>query len=439
VFLLARTRSLQGDARANLRRLADRGMKAVEIAGPAGMATLRKELRRSALIIDAIFGTGFHGKPDPFSASVIRTVNGSGLPVLAVDIPSGVDGRTGAAPGAAVRAAATVTMGLMKSGLLFHPGRALAGSVNIADIGFPPGAVNGQKIDLETADADYARSLLPHRAPDAHKGSCGTVLVLAGSAGYTGAATLASMAALRGGAGLVCLGIPESLHDIMEAKLTEVITRPLPETPARSLSPDGLDAIEALLARADALALGPGLSTHPGTADLVAGVLQRLTVPAVIDADGLNILATRPAAIRPLRSPAVLTPHVGEMARLLKTTNAAVKDDPVAAVREAAARFKAVIVLKGAPTVTARPDGRVWINTTGNPGMATAGAGDVLTGLIAALLAQGLKAAEAAVLGVYLHGLAGDCAVGEKTEYGLIAGDLVDHLPRAFRELMEAL
>lgn len=434
VFLLGRVAGLRGAARASHRRLTATGQAVTEVAGERGLAILRGALAGSGLAIDAIYGTGFRGTPDRIAAAAIAAINGAGSAVLAVDVPSGIDGATGAAAGGAVKARCTVTLGLAKTGLFFYPGRACAGEVVVADIGFPPQLLDGAAETIESRDA---AALLPRRAPDAHKGSCGAVLVLAGSAGFTGAAALASTAALRSGAGLVQLGVPESLHDVMAAKLTEVIVRPLPETRTRTVSAQALDRIRALASRADSLAIGPGLSTHAETVDLVQRLVPALQAPSVIDADGLNALALRPELLSAAKAPLVLTPHCGELARLMGSEVAAIRADPLAAARAAAGRFRQVVVLKGGPTVIAEPAGRAWINTTGNPGMATAGAGDVLTGLVAGLLAQGVPAVQAAVLGVHLHGLAGDLAAEELTEYCLLAGDIIDHLPDAFKQLTE--
>jgi hydroxyethylthiazole kinase-like uncharacterized protein yjeF len=437
VFLLGSVGKLKGDAATNAKKLRAARIKITEIKSGAGLTSLRAGIRRSGLIIDAIFGTGFHGVPEKLAGQIIEIINASGIPALAADIPSGVDGLTGKAAGPAVKAAATVTMGLLKTGLLFYPGKELAGEIIIADIGFPPKAVDEQKANINTINAESARRLLPRRAPDAHKGSCGTALIIAGSAGMSGAAALTATSCLRSGAGLVYLGAPESLHDIMEIKLTEVITKPLAETRSRSLAKASIDRIVSLLPQADALAVGPGLSQHPDTAELVRLLLTQVYRPAVIDADGLNALAGKAELLHEVKAPLVLTPHYGEMARLSGKSIDDVRKDPLQAAADFSQKYNQIVVLKGAPTVIAEPSGLLWINTSGNPGMATAGSGDVLTGLIAGFLAQGLKAAEAARLGVFLHGLAGDLAAAQKTQYCLVAGDIIDHLPQAFKKLTE--
>ena len=437
VFLVGRAAELRTEARINHGRLRKAGLKVQEINGARGVAALAAACRETGLVIDAIFGTGFRGAPDRTAADAIAAVNASGAPVLAVDIPSGIDGATGAAAGAAIAARCTVTMGWAKTGLFFHPGRAAAGELVVADIGFPEKMAAEHGFAVETQEADDVKGLLPRRRPDAHKGACGSAFLLAGSLGFTGAAALAAQAAITAGAGLVSLGIPESLNDVMAMKLTEVIIKPLPETRTRTTSIHALERVRAIVSKADAVAIGPGLSTHPETVELVQQLLPQLPVPAVIDADGLTALAQRPELAAGAKVPLVLTPHYGEMARLLQLDVTAVMANPLAVARQAAARLKQVVVLKGAPTVIADPSGRAWINTTGNAGMATAGSGDVLTGLVAGLMAQGLRPLDAARLGVYLHGLSGDLAAAVRTEYCLLAGDLITWLPQAYQHLME--
>ena len=439
IFLLGRQGELKGDARTNLGRLKKAGLKVREIVSRAGLEELRASLGQAGLAVDALFGTGFHGPAQKLSAEAIETLNRSGTLALAVDIPSGVDGLTGKAEGPAVRAAATVTMGLLKTGLLFTPGRELSGQVTTADIGLPPEAVTAQGIGICLCHPAGLKEWLPGRRPDAHKGDCGKVLVLAGSAGMAGAACLAAEAALRSGAGLVYLGVPESLVDLVQVKLTEAVVLPLAETRSRSLALMSLERILKAAQRCQAVALGPGLSNHPETAELACEIVRQVAGPLVLDADGINALAGHPESLRSAPGELVLTPHHAELSSLSGVPAGQIRSDPLGQAREATGRFGHPVVLKGAPTVTAVPDGRVWINPSGNAGMATAGSGDVLTGLVAGLLAQGMAPERAAVLGVYLHGLAGDLAAEEMTQYCLLAGDILRHLPGAFKTLMEGI
>ncbi len=278
------------------------------------------------------------------------------------------------------------------------------------------------------------KGLLPPRQPDTHKGDVGHVFVLAGSVGLTGAATLCSMGALRAGAGLVTLGIPESLNDLMEVKLTEVMTKPLPETKARSLSLQALPEIVTFTQHVDVVALGPGLSRQTSTGQLVRQALPKLLKPCVVDADGLNALAGQLQVLKRLTHPVILTPHPGEMARLTALSRAEVQRDRQRIAEEFAKKYRAVVVLKGHRTVVANVDGEVFINETGNPGMASGGCGDVLSGMIAGLLGQRLAPFDAARLGVHLHGLAGDLAADEVGPVGLLASDLLDRIPAAIEE-----
>lgn len=276
--------------------------------------------------------------------------------------------------------------------------------------------------------------LLPARAATAHKGDAGRVFVLAGSVGLSGAAALCTMGALRIGAGLVTLGIPKSLHDPMVKKLTEAMLKVLPETKEGSLSLQGLPEIVSTMEKMDAVAIGPGLSQHPQTKALVCQLLPKVTKPLVLDADGLNALAVDLSVLNKLLLPIILTPHPGEMGRLIRQSSEDVQRDRERTAKEFAKKYKVIVVLKGHQTVVASFDGSVYVNETGNPGMASGGSGDVLTGVIAGLLAQKLALVDAARLGVHLHGLAGDLAARERGEIGLIASDLVDKIPFAIRQ-----
>lgn len=277
-------------------------------------------------------------------------------------------------------------------------------------------------------------SLLKPRAPETHKGDVGHVLVVAGSSGLTGAAALCSLGAVRSGAGLVTLGIPKSLQDVMAVKLTEVMTAPLHETPRRTLSLKALPELLDLIERVTAVALGPGLSQDTETKEVVRRLLPRVTKPAVIDADGINAIAEEPHVLKRLTLPVILTPHPGEMGRLIRLSAADVQRDRERIAKEFATTYRVVVVLKGHRTVVANIDGELYVNDTGNPGMATAGCGDVLTGAIAGLLGQGLALFDAARLGVYLHGLSGDLAAEEVGEVGLIASDVLDRMPAAIEQ-----
>ncbi len=427
VFLAAQRSAVQGEALHHLEQMEEAGLQAIPLS--EDLSVLNAALAQADLVVDALLGTGTRGAPRPELGRLIEQLNQAGRPVVAVDLPSGLEADTGQVPGACVRAALTVTFGLPKIGQLFYPGKGFCGTLEVADIGLPPAATQGGTTFLLTGEG--VAGLLPRRPGDAHKGSCGLAVVVAGSAGMTGAAALAADSALLAGAGKVILGAPASLNDILEAKLTEVMTRPLPEVrKRRCLSRRALGEVLSLLEGADCLALGPGLGRYRETAELVRRLVQRAELPMVLDADGLNAFAGCAGLLR--GRPLVLTPHAGEFARLTGTEVRAVLADPLGAARRFALEHGLTLVLKGAPAVVALADGRTLVNPTGNPGMATAGSGDVLTGLIAGLMAQGLRGEEAACAGVYLHGAAGDLARKHRGEWGLKAGDISQAIPEAF-------
>lgn len=372
------------------------------------------------LFIDALLGTSFHGKVREPIRSLLETLQMVPVPVLAVDIPSGVEADHGYTD-LALHARATVTMIAPKTGLYLYPGAEYTGKIILADLNTPPSLVLEAESSAELLTEDLVRHVLPKRPPNAHKGMNGRVGILAGSLGYAGAAELCSKAAVRAGAGLVTLYTqPEVLQPLI-IKSTEVMVRPVTEA--------SLKAFRAY----DVVAAGPGAGKAPETVQYLRELLPQLDQPLVLDADGLNALAGDDVLLRSLKKK-IFTPHPGEMARLLGKTAGEILQDPVQAAREGAARWDAVVVLKSTPTVVALPNGQVFLNTTGNEGMATGGCGDVLTGTIAALLGQGLDLGQAACCGVYLQGLAGDLAAGHG-KIGLAAGDLVLQLPAALEKV----
>lgn len=395
---------------------------------------LRFDYSACDLVVDAILGTGLRQAARPPQAAIIKSLNESGRPIVAVDLPSGVSADSGLVQGEAIKASLTVTFDLPKIAHLFYPARSLCGDLALTRIGFPPEAIDACESRIFLLTEEGVGDCLPIREPVAHKGSCGSVAVIAGSAGMTGAASLTALAALRAGAGRVRLGCPASLADILEVKVTEAMTTALPEVRrCRCLSLRGLGAVMNLLNTSEAVAIGPGLGRHRDTMELVRRVLARQDLPdLVLDADGLYAVGQNVGLLSKVVSPVVLTPHMGEMARLTGLTVQEIAADPVQVTRELAAATGAVVLLKGAPTVVAAVDGRIFVNPTGNAGMATAGAGDVLTGVIVGLLAQGAPALEAACMGAFLHGAAGDLGRDALGEWGMMAGDLLSYLPASF-------
>jgi len=430
VLLTAPAAEIRGEPAVRLAALRGRPVR-IRDAASLDDADLDRLLRDSDLTVDAIFGTGFRGPAVGVPARVIEAANRTDVPILAVDVPSGVDATTGRADAPCVRAAATVTMGLPKIGLVQYPAAAYAGTLFVAEIGLPAEALDAARIPTALATAAWVDRTVPLRPQDGQKGQFGRVALIAGSRGFVGAAILSARGAIRAGAGLVTVGLPGSLAAVVPASLPEAMTRALPETPDGTLAEIALDQIVVLAQTASVIAIGPGLGVHPAVSALVRGFLPRAACPVVLDADALNVLAGDPEALRHAPGPIVITPHPGEMARLLGGTVPDVQRDRVETARSAAATFRATVVLKGARTVVAEPAGRAVIIPTGNAAMATGGMGDVLTGAVAALIAQGMPVFEAAACAAYLHGLAGDLAAATRGELGLLAHEVADEIPRA--------
>ena len=429
ICLLAAADDLTGDAAINCRIAQQMGLPVLE---NPGSGELEAALDSADVVIDAILGTGISGEVEGPAREAIELINTSWAEVVAVDIPSGVSGDTGEELGEAVAADRTLTFGLPKIGHYCYPGRECCGEIEIVDISLPGELLTAETLTTNLTEPMDAWLMLPDRWADMHKGDAGRLLIVAGSVGMTGAAALAGQGAARAGAGLVTLAAPESLNDILEIKCTEVMTLPLPETKQRSLAPQAADQVLAFAEGCDAVALGPGLSRVDATAQLARSLIERIPLPLVVDADGLNACAGATDVLKRRAAPTVITPHPGELSRLVDVPAATIQQDRVGSARQAARELDCVVVLKGAGTVIAAPDGEAWVNPTGNAGMASGGVGDVLTGVIAALLAGGATAVDAAVSGVYYHGLAGDLAAEHRGERSLIASDLLEQLPVAF-------
>jgi hydroxyethylthiazole kinase-like uncharacterized protein yjeF len=417
VFLAGLPGEVAGDARAELETFAGIG-GTVHPASEVTSRRLKAALDQADVVVDALFGTGLSAPLRPPARDWVRAANRAAKPIVAIDIPSGIDGDTGRIMGDAIRADLTVTFACPKRGHFLVPGMDHRGDLVVADIGIPPAVRRrlGGAVTLLTA-ADAA-ALVPQRRAAAHKGSFGHVLVIGASVGMTGAATLAAKGALGAGAGLATVAAPEGLNDVLEQKLTEAMTLPMPETADRSLAEAALKPLlEAAAARSVAV-LGPGIARAPETARLVRAFTRDFGGPLVLDADGLNAWAGKMDAFPRRAAPTVLTPHPGEMARLVGRSTAEVQGDRMEAAWELARRIEAVVVLKGAHTVIADPFGGVRVNPTGNPSLATGGTGDVLAGMIGAYLAQGLSAPDAGALAAYVHGLAADLWVRAHGTHG---------------------
>ena len=429
VLMLAEPSSMAGPAGANLEALARTGIPAHTL----DPSRLERALDRADVAVDAIFGTGFRGTPEGPHAAAMEALNGSGASVVSADIPSGVEGDSGAVRGPAVVADVTVTFGAPKVGLVLYPGASFAGSLEVADIGFPQDLLTG---DLWLVEPDDVAGMLPSREPETHKRRTGVVLAVAGSRRMTGAPRLLAEGAYRAGAGLVTVAVPQGILTVVQASLAEAIFLPLPEGSAGSLAEEAWGVLEESVGDVGAVAVGPGLSTDDGTPALVRRVVRDCPVPLVIDADAINAFAGRPGELARRAAPAVLTPHAGEFARLFGMPADEVLADRVGLVRKAAAETACVVLLKGSRTVIASPDGEARVNPTGTPVLATGGTGDVLTGAIGAFLARGLSPLDAATAAAYVHGRAGRLA-GQRTGEGTMAGDVALALSEAVRVIRE--
>ena len=437
----ART-EIKGDALHHLRALEEAGGSLAEAPDAAAWGRLRETLADADVVVDALLGTGLKKRPEGVIAFVIRDVNewaaGGGKPVVAVDIPSGLSSDNGETPWESVTAAVTVTFGAPKAGHVLPPACDRCGTLIVADIGIAASTIASAGTRLFLLEVADVRASYAPRSPASHKGNYGHVLVVAGSVGKTGAAALAATAALRAGAGLVTVATPAPALPIVAASRVEAMTEPLPATAAGTVDAAGVERALALASDRDAVVLGPGLGLQSETRAFVREFVPRCPVPLLVDADGLNALAASGHALsatsllRRSRE-TVVTPHPGEMARLVGKTVPDVQRARLEMARSFAAETGAVVVLKGHRTVVAHPDGRAAVNPTGNPGMATGGTGDVLAGMAGTLLARGGEAWPAVAAAVYLHGLAGDRAAAREGEESLLAGDVLEELPAALR------
>ncbi|MCS6925550.1 MAG: NAD(P)H-hydrate dehydratase [Candidatus Binatia bacterium] len=437
VILAARKEEVRGDALRNLTAFVRMRGKVSEVTDSPQLDLVQEKLSHCGLVVDALLGTGLNAPVQGLLAALIDLINASGVPVVAVDIPSGLDTDRGEPLGTAIQADLTVTFGYPKLGQVTDSGALYTGALVVADIGIAPEAVATVQPHTELLTAEEVGALVHARPRAAHKGDFGHLLVMAGARGKSGAALMCGGAGLRVGTGLVTLAGPASLNAIFSSAWIEAMTIPMPERPDGSFDLDEAAVAQALQGKT-AIAFGPGVGVSVDTIGLTRWLLANSRLPLVIDADGLNCLATDPSVLRQATVPVVLTPHPGEMARLTGKPTAAIQADRLGTARDFATQYGCYLVLKGAHTVIAAPDGRCWVNPTGNPGMASGGMGDVLTGILGGLLAQGYAPHEACMLGVFLHGYAGDLAAQEKGEAGILARDVIERLPQGLRALRHA-
>lgn len=425
--------AVQGDAALELAMFTKAGGRVEALSTEDDWVLAELAASKADVLVDALLGTGFHGELEGDVLRACELLNKSEKYILAVDVPTGVNADNGAVSENAVRADHTVTMALVKTGLLLYPGREYCGDIELADISMPVKLVEEYQSDKYRLTDEIVRELLPLRKANAHKGDAGRVVICAGSPGYTGAAALASDAAVKAGAGLVSLYTPLSSRDVLAIKLTEVMVHGLLERMPGILGGGAASDVASSAEAADVLAIGPGLGTSESTQEAVRTILQKITTPVVIDADALTALSGHTEILAAMQAQKVLTPHPGEMARLTGLEIGEIEADRINIAKKYAEQWQAIVVLKGAPTVIGCPNGTVYVNSTGNSSLATGGSGDVLTGIIAGLAAQEISLQEAAICGVYLHGLAAELT---GIDIGLAAGELAALLPQAREQVL---
>lgn len=437
VFILAEKSSVKGDAKTNLDILYKMGIEVIEILEIRDLDNAKKHINNCDLIVDGIFGTGIEGNIPYLISETINFVNETNIPVISVDIPSGISGKTGKILGACFKAYKTVTFAYAKTGLFIYPAVKYTGEIVVADIGIPESVLDKFDIKNHIIDEYMASDMIPKRYSDSNKGSYGKLLLLTGSTGMTGAGCLAGRAALRTGLGLLYLAVPASVVNIYDSNLIESITLPLEDGNLGYLTRECIEELKSYIDDMDVIALGPGLSTKGDVQDIVYSIIENAKVPLVIDADGINVLSENIEILTKCKVPIVLTPHPGEMARLLNISVDEVQENRIDIACDFSKRWNVVLVLKGSKTIVATPDGRVFINTTGNSGMATGGTGDVLAGIIASFICQGVEPYKSAILSVYFHGLCGDNIAKTRGEHGIIASDLIEEIPYIIKNKLD--
>ena len=435
VYITSERINITGDASTNLNVLDKMDVEIRCLTGEFRLDEVERHLAASDLIVDGILGTGIKGEIRGLLKEIINIINKAGKVIISIDIPSGVSGETGKILGTCIKASKTVTFGLPKTGLVIHPGCDFTGELIIADIGIPEKVIENFSINVNIIESSHVSKYIPPRNDNSNKGDYGRIFMISGSIGMTGSGCLAARAALRSGAGLVYLGVPSSLASIYEAGLFEAITIPLTDKGLGYLCRDSINEIISHLKDKNVVAIGPGLSMNGEIFEVVGSVMENVEVPLILDADALNAISLDVSILGHLKAEAVITPHPGEMARLCGISIEEVQNNRIEVAREFALRWKVTTVLKGSKTVVAIPDGTIYINPMGNSGMAKGGSGDVLTGIIAGMAGQGVKPSDAAVAGVYLHGLAGDIAALKKGKFGMLPSDIIEELPQVIDRL----
>jgi ADP-dependent NAD(P)H-hydrate dehydratase / NAD(P)H-hydrate epimerase len=435
VYLFSERAAVKGDAAANLNLLDALKVPVVEIPDITCLAQHLTDMRDHRIWVDALLGTGLNADVKGLFRAVIELLNGLNRPIIAVDIPSGLNADTGMICGICIRAHTTVTFGFPKIGHILFPGAGFTGRLETIDIGIPPYIVQDIGLRHHILTPEAIASILPRRAPTSHKGLAGHVLVIGGSTGKAGAAVMSGLAALRSGAGLVTLAVPESLNTVIQSQIPEIMTAPMDGRKKGIWDNSVIDGIREQLKGKKCLAMGPGMGDLSEIRELVLEILQSASIPVVLDADGLNCICGRLEVLKDLKAPAILTPHPGEMSRLTGMRISDIQADRIGIAREFSREYHVHLVLKGARTVIAHPDGNVYINLAANSGMAAGGMGDILTGVIAGLLAQGLGPEDASHAGVCLHAMAADALCKSQGPFGFLASEVAGALPGVIREM----
>ncbi len=436
VFLLSDVENLSADARRQYEIVRRMDVECRIIRDQEGVEDLRGYLEEVHLCVDAILGTGLSSPLEGIMRDVVETINLSMATVFAVDVPSGIDATSGRILGEAIRADYTGSFGLLKLGQVLLPGSIHCGETDIYDIGIPSKAVFDADIKTEALEERVVKSMLSIRPPDFHKGDAGRVYLIGGSPGMTGAPCLAGRAAMRMGAGLITVVVPKSLLPVVEAKLLEVMSTGVEDGGSGHFLKACIPELLETISRADFVVVGPGLGAYPGAAEFLAELIPRIRVPFLIDADGLNAVAGQVRVLREAKTPCIITPHPGEMSRLTRESIEAIEASRIGSAQHFAEEENVTVILKGARTIIATPKGDVFINTTGNPYMATGGMGDALSGMVAALASQGLSPTDAACAGVFLHGLSADILVRRHPMSTVSATDVIENIREALQQTL---
>lgn len=437
VVLTGKEEVVKGDAKTNLNIIKSMKIKLAVVGNNEYNEEIQRSILMADAVVDGILGTGINKPVNSFMYEIIDIINNAGRYTVSIDIPSGINGNTGEILGICVKPSKTIALGFPKAGTIIGEGAKFVGHIEIYDIGIPKKIADQLELETRLLTAEYVCGLVPERSIYAHKGSNGRVLVIAGSAGLTGAAALTGRAAQRSGSGLVTLGIPKTLNSILETKLTEEMTMPLEDNGDGTLSEKCIEKINCQINRYNAIAYGPGLGKGTDIKKITEWLLLNSPVPLIIDSDGINSLVGNIDLLNKAVCPVVLTPHMGEMASLTGLSIEEIRIDRVNILKKYCRKLKCTIVLKDWRTVICTKEGYIYVNLTGNQGMASGGAGDVLTGVIASFAGRGISPEDSAAAGVYVHGLAGDMAASEKGMEGMTAGDITEHLPYALKSMRD--